>query len=321
MNEPCTSQELIAYYLFGRMADKRKLLKDDADEPLSEIFEHEAYEARACESDRLRHCCWFCRPVQSPTLRQAEPGPGLPASFNGAASPENSAQLGIEEFFNDPTAHELDRPGTGRQPGAEDPGRGHPDRQQRDSGAARGVPSLRHFRGRRGAGQTQPLHASGSRREPTRHTPRQALSQSAAGFPGRPQLLLADGHLEAVAECQGRGSAALPRRQRAAELRRDPPGRRDCRELLQADGARQTARDSGSDHRASGAKPRDRQGQEGSRPRHRAGRPAFPGRGSQEPERKADRQAGDHRGREPHQLPRRSLPAACRTRRPRDSSI
>ncbi len=28
------------YYLFGRMADGRKLLKDETDEPLSEIFEH-----------------------------------------------------------------------------------------------------------------------------------------------------------------------------------------------------------------------------------------------------------------------------------------
>ena len=30
-------------------------IKDDADEPLSEIFEHKACEARACESDRLQH--------------------------------------------------------------------------------------------------------------------------------------------------------------------------------------------------------------------------------------------------------------------------
>jgi multidrug efflux system outer membrane protein len=37
-----------------------------------------------------------------PRLRQAEPAPALPASFNGAASSENSAQLGIEQFFNDP---------------------------------------------------------------------------------------------------------------------------------------------------------------------------------------------------------------------------
>ena len=38
MNESCTSQELIAYYLFGGIADKRKLLKDEADETLSWDF-------------------------------------------------------------------------------------------------------------------------------------------------------------------------------------------------------------------------------------------------------------------------------------------
>ena len=36
-----------------------------------------------------------------PPLRHPEPGPGLPTDFNGAASPENSAQLGIEEFYDD----------------------------------------------------------------------------------------------------------------------------------------------------------------------------------------------------------------------------
>jgi NodT family efflux transporter outer membrane factor (OMF) lipoprotein len=37
-----------------------------------------------------------------PPLRRAEPGPVLPASFNGATSSESSAQLGIQEFYNDP---------------------------------------------------------------------------------------------------------------------------------------------------------------------------------------------------------------------------
>src|ERR1700722_547447 len=37
-----------------------------------------------------------------PDLRQAEPVADMPAGFNGATSPENSAQLGIEEFFHDP---------------------------------------------------------------------------------------------------------------------------------------------------------------------------------------------------------------------------
>ncbi len=36
-----------------------------------------------------------------PPLRHQEPGPGLPANFNGATSSENSSQLGIEEFYND----------------------------------------------------------------------------------------------------------------------------------------------------------------------------------------------------------------------------
>ena len=36
-----------------------------------------------------------------PPLRHAQPGPGLPTDFNGATSPENSGQLGIDEFYND----------------------------------------------------------------------------------------------------------------------------------------------------------------------------------------------------------------------------
>ena len=54
MNEPCTSRELIAYCLFGGIADKRKLLKDEPDESDGEIFERKADEARDCESDRLQ---------------------------------------------------------------------------------------------------------------------------------------------------------------------------------------------------------------------------------------------------------------------------
>ena len=117
----------------------------------------------------------------------------------------------------------------------------------------------------RGKGRTFPSSTSGPAAgldKPSRFTllgagilrrpvsPRAVPSQSAAEFPARRQLLLAAGHLEAVAECQGRGGDALLRRHRGAELLRDPPGRGDCRELLQADGARQTARESGSDHRS-----------------------------------------------------------------------
>ncbi len=38
-----------------------------------------------------------------PPLRKAEPAPGLPESLKGATSPENSSQLTIEEFYDDPT--------------------------------------------------------------------------------------------------------------------------------------------------------------------------------------------------------------------------
>jgi outer membrane protein, multidrug efflux system len=41
-------------------------------------------------------------PACIPIPRRPEPGPGLPASFQGATSSENSSQLGIEEFYNDP---------------------------------------------------------------------------------------------------------------------------------------------------------------------------------------------------------------------------
>ncbi len=42
------------YYLFGRIADKRKLIRDEADEPLSEVFEHLAQEAHDGESTHDR---------------------------------------------------------------------------------------------------------------------------------------------------------------------------------------------------------------------------------------------------------------------------
>lgn len=37
-----------------------------------------------------------------PALRNAEPGPLLPPTFNGQTSSESSSQLGIQEFYNDP---------------------------------------------------------------------------------------------------------------------------------------------------------------------------------------------------------------------------
>ena len=42
-----------------------------------------------------------------PPLRLGHPGPPLPPSFEGAASPINSAKLGIKDFFNDPVLTHL----------------------------------------------------------------------------------------------------------------------------------------------------------------------------------------------------------------------
>jgi len=42
------------YYFFGRIGDEKKLIKDESDEPLSEIIEHRAREARDRDSDRLQ---------------------------------------------------------------------------------------------------------------------------------------------------------------------------------------------------------------------------------------------------------------------------
>jgi hypothetical protein len=42
MNQPCNSQDLIAYNLFGGIADKHRLPKDEADERFIEHFEREA---------------------------------------------------------------------------------------------------------------------------------------------------------------------------------------------------------------------------------------------------------------------------------------
>ena len=88
MNAPGTSQELNAYLLFGGIADKRKLLKDEAREPLSEIFERKADEARDCESDRLRHHAGRSAVLWNP------PSPSSGAGARPAGRVQWSDQLG-----------------------------------------------------------------------------------------------------------------------------------------------------------------------------------------------------------------------------------
>jgi outer membrane protein, multidrug efflux system len=101
MNEPCTSQELIAHCLFGGIRRKRKLLKD---ERMNQVV-------RFSNAKQMKHviaraivCSIILLVLPScgiPPLRHAQPGPGLPTDFNGATSPENSSHLAIDEFYND----------------------------------------------------------------------------------------------------------------------------------------------------------------------------------------------------------------------------
>jgi len=44
---------------------------------------------------------------QIPKLRYAQPAPPLPSDFNGVTSEQNSAQVGIDEFFEDPVLTQL----------------------------------------------------------------------------------------------------------------------------------------------------------------------------------------------------------------------
>lgn len=42
-----------------------------------------------------------------PNLRRAEPGPALPADFNGRSDPQSSAQISVDDFFDDPVLTRL----------------------------------------------------------------------------------------------------------------------------------------------------------------------------------------------------------------------
>ena len=93
---------MIDYDLFGGIADKRKLLKDEADEHLSEIFERKACEARDCESDRLQHAAGSAV-LSNP--RSPSGGAGTRPAGRLQWSDQSgklSLSSAIEEFFNDP---------------------------------------------------------------------------------------------------------------------------------------------------------------------------------------------------------------------------
>lgn len=55
------------YYLFGKLADGRKILRDESNDPLSEIFERNPLE-RDYESDHLPHHAGHVPPTPPPPL-------------------------------------------------------------------------------------------------------------------------------------------------------------------------------------------------------------------------------------------------------------
>ena len=172
--------------------------------------------------------------------RRRLPGPEAERTASEPAPGELSAQLGVRptEFFNDPLLTDLIRQAAGRQSGAEDPEPGSPDRLQRDPGAA---------------GAFLPFVGSGPARGWTRPATSRRGGRSSDELeylPGRyfpdplRNFLLGLNFFwqldiwRQLRNARDAAIAALPRRHRAAELLRDPPGRGHRRELLRADGAR-----------------------------------------------------------------------------------
>jgi hydrophobic/amphiphilic exporter-1 (mainly G- bacteria), HAE1 family len=67
------------YYLFGRMADGRKLLGDEVDEPLSELLEHDRHGAHGHGGDHPPPAAGPAPPSHEPPAGPAVHGPVPPA--------------------------------------------------------------------------------------------------------------------------------------------------------------------------------------------------------------------------------------------------
>src|SRR5262245_54584207 len=100
MNQPCTSQELIAYDTFGGMPTKAN----------SSRTRRMNISMRCSNAKRMKHViaiaivCSFLLVLPSciPILRRPSSAPPLPTDFSGVSSQENSSQIRIEEFYDDP---------------------------------------------------------------------------------------------------------------------------------------------------------------------------------------------------------------------------
>lgn len=103
----CVIAVYIDSFLYGGIADKDR----DADRPtfsgtrrmdLATSFSIAKQVMRVIARAIACSILLVLSSCQIPSLRQAEPGPILPASFIGVTSQENSAELRVDEFFNDP---------------------------------------------------------------------------------------------------------------------------------------------------------------------------------------------------------------------------
>jgi outer membrane protein, multidrug efflux system len=102
MNAPCPSQELMSRSLLPRDCPTSANSSGDRRMNLSVRFSNTMQMKRVIA--RAIACSIMLLVLPScgiPGLRHPQPAPCLPPDFNGATSPDNSAQLGIEEFYDD----------------------------------------------------------------------------------------------------------------------------------------------------------------------------------------------------------------------------
>ena len=88
------------YYLFGRIADGRSLISQEADQPLSEVFEHQAQEAHDGESvrDRKRNGLPLpCETAESPASLLSTPVLRRPFPLEIPESAEEKSTIEIPE--------------------------------------------------------------------------------------------------------------------------------------------------------------------------------------------------------------------------------
>ena len=176
-----------------------------------------------------------------PPLRHPEPGPGLPADFNGATSSENSSQLGIEEFYNDPMLTCLIEKAL-----ADNRELKILNEEVQIAGnevLARSGAYLPFVSVAAGAGLNRysrfTLEGASIRDDP--YLPGKFFPNPLGNFLGGINLTW---QLDIYRQLRNARDAAAQRYVAASERRNyfvTTSGRRDCREFLQADGARQTA--------------------------------------------------------------------------------